>query len=164
MTDFREKANFFNFCFAKQCTPIENDSFIPTETNCLCDATILAVCFDGGGILKIITALDINRVHRHDNIFTCLIKIYDSSIAKPFSMIFRNFLNFGIFPGNWERSNIVPFHKKGSKQLMQYYSLVSLMTIRSKIFERFNWLYNFVEANSLFCSNQYGFRKAADSR
>ena len=40
ITDFRLKANYFNLYFAKQCTPIENDSSIPTETNCLCDATI----------------------------------------------------------------------------------------------------------------------------
>ena len=30
ITDFREKANYFNY-FARQCTPIENDSSIPTE-------------------------------------------------------------------------------------------------------------------------------------
>ena len=28
ITDFREKANFLNLYFAKQCTPIENDSSI----------------------------------------------------------------------------------------------------------------------------------------
>ena len=38
ITDFWEKANFFNLYFAKQCTPNENDSSIPTETNCFRDA------------------------------------------------------------------------------------------------------------------------------
>ena len=46
ITDFREKANYFNLYFAKQCAPIENDSSIPAETNCLCDATISAVDFE----------------------------------------------------------------------------------------------------------------------
>ena len=40
ITNFWEKANFFNLYLAKQCTPIENDSSIPTETKCLCDTTI----------------------------------------------------------------------------------------------------------------------------
>ena len=40
ITDFQEKANYFNLYFARQCTPIENDSSIPTQTNCLCEATI----------------------------------------------------------------------------------------------------------------------------
>ena len=29
--DFREKANYFNLQFARQCTPIENDSSAPAE-------------------------------------------------------------------------------------------------------------------------------------
>ena len=31
ITDFREKANYFNWYFARQCTPIGNNSSIPTE-------------------------------------------------------------------------------------------------------------------------------------
>ena len=38
ITDFWEKANFFNLYFAKQCAPNENDSSVPTETNCFRDA------------------------------------------------------------------------------------------------------------------------------
>ena len=57
ITDFLEKANYFNLYFAKQCTPIEKDSYIPTETNCMCDATISTVDFGNQNILKIIRAL-----------------------------------------------------------------------------------------------------------
>ena len=93
ITDFREKANYFKLYFARQCTPIENDSSIPTETNCLCDATISAVDFEDQDILKIIRALDINKAHGHDNISTRMIKICDSSIVKLLSIILRNSLN-----------------------------------------------------------------------
>ena len=47
-----------------------------------------------------------------------MIKICDSSILKPFSIIFHNSLNSGIFPDNWKRSNIVLVHKNGNKQLI----------------------------------------------
>ena len=70
ITDFQEKANYFNLHFAKQCTPIENDSSIPTETKCLCDATISAVDFEDQDILKTMQALDINDAYGHDNILT----------------------------------------------------------------------------------------------
>ena len=33
ITDFREKASFFNLYFVKHCTPMENDSSRSTETN-----------------------------------------------------------------------------------------------------------------------------------
>ena len=86
--------------FAKQFAPIKNDSSIPTETNCLCDATISAVDFEDQDILKIIRALDINKAHGYDNILTRLIKICDSSIVKPLSTISRNSLNSGVFLDN----------------------------------------------------------------
>ena len=66
ITDFREKTNIFNLYFAKQCTPIENDSSIPTETNCLCNATISAVHFVDQDTLKITWALDISKAYGHD--------------------------------------------------------------------------------------------------
>ena len=86
-------------------------------------------------MLKIIRALDINKARGHDNISTCMIKICDSSIVKTLSIIYRNSLNSGIFPNNWKRSNIVPVHKKGNKQLIQNCGPVSLLPISSKIFE-----------------------------
>ena len=68
--DFQEKADFYNLYFGKKCTPIKNDNSIPTETNYLCNATILAVDFEDQDILKIIWALDINKAHDQDNIST----------------------------------------------------------------------------------------------
>ena len=124
------------------------------------DATISAVDFEGEDILKIIWALDINKAYDHDNTSTPMMKVCDSSIVKPLSIIFRNSLNSEIFPDNWKRSNIVAAHKKGNN-----YRSVLLLPISSKISERliFNSLYKFVEENSLFYSNQSGFRKTDSS-
>ena len=67
--------------------------------------------------LKNHSTLDINKAHDHDNISARLTNICDSSIVKPFSIIFRYSLNSGIFADNWKKSSIVPVHKKGNKQL-----------------------------------------------
>ena len=68
----------------------------------------------------------------------------DSDIVKPLSILFRKYLNSGVFPDNWKKANILPVHKKGNKQLIQNYHPVSLLPISSKIFERliFNLLYS----------------------
>ena len=38
----------------------------------------------------------------------------------------------GTFPNNWEKSNVVPIHKKCDKQLLQNYRPVLLLPICSK--------------------------------
>ena len=112
-------------------------------------------------VSKIIRALDIKKVHCHDNISARMIKICGSSILEPLPIIFRNSLNSGIFPDNRKRSNIVPGHQKGNKQLMQNCHPVSLLSISSKTIERliFNLLYKCFEENSFLRFNQSGFRK-----
>ena len=112
-------------------------------------------------VSKIIRALDIKKVHCHGNISARMIKICGSSILEPLPIIFRNFLNSGIFPDNRKRANIVPGHQKGNKQLMQNCHPVSLLSISSKTIERliFNLLYKCFEENSFLRSSQSGFRK-----
>ena len=62
-----------------------------------------------------------------------LIIVCHSSIVKPLSIIFRNYLISGIFPNNWIRSSLVPVYKKGNKQLLQNYYPVPLLRISGKI-------------------------------
>ena len=126
-------ANFFNLHLAKQSTPIENGRSIRTKTNCLCDATTSAVDFEDLDVLKIIRALDIKKAHGHGNISKRLIIVCHSSIVKPSSIIFRNYLISGIFPDNWIRSSLIPVYKKGNKQLLQNYYPVPLLRISGKI-------------------------------
>ena len=129
----------------------------------MCDVRFLAVDFKDKDILKIIWTLDINRAHRYDNNPTRMINIFDSTILKTLSIIFRNSFYSGIFPDNWKRSNIATSHKKGNKQLIQNYVLCHNChcVISSKIFENliFNSLSKFVRENNLLCSNQSEFRK-----
>ena len=58
-----------------------------------------------------------------------------------------------------EKSNIVPIHKKESKNLIKNYRPISLLPIFSKILERltFNSVFNFFKQNNLFTKFQSGF-------
>ena len=86
----------------------------------------------------------------------------DSSIKKPLSIIFKNCSQTGTFPNNWKNYNVVPVHKNRDKQLLQNYRPVSLLPIRSKIFERivFNPVLEFLEKSSLLCPHQSGFHSS----
>ena len=41
-----------------------------------------------------------------------MIKMCDKAIIKPLSIIYKNCIDTGIFPDLWNKSNIVPVHKK----------------------------------------------------
>ena len=78
---------------------------------------------------------------------------------KPLSLIFKNCIQYGIFPNLRKKSNIVPTHKKGGKQCMGNYHPVLLLPICGKIFERliFNPVFEFLGENKLLSPNQSGF-------
>ena len=60
----------------------------------------------------------------------------------------------------WKRGNIVPIRKKGDKQTLKNYRLVSLLPICGRILERlmFNEMFKFLIENELISSDQYGFK------
>ena len=54
-------------------------------------------------------------------------------LVKPLSTIYKSCVGFSIFPDLCNKSNIVPVHKKGDKQLLQNYRPVSVLPILGKI-------------------------------
>ena len=88
-----------------------------------------------------------------------MIKSCVNSISFPLKHIFKSMINEGVFPEDWKKSNVVPIHKKESKNLIKNYRPVSLLPIFSKVFERlvFNALINFFLQNKLFTPCQSGF-------
>ena len=110
--------------------------------------------------MKIIKSLNVNKAHGHDDVSIGMIKLCGQSIVKPLLIIFKNCIDNGIFPDIWKKSNIIPVHKKGDKQITDNYRPVSLLPIRGKIFEKllFNSIFKFLDDNNLLSSNQSGFR------
>ena len=80
-------------------------------------------------------------------------------ITFPLKLIFKSMINEGVFPDDWKKSNVVPIHKKESKNLIKNYRPVSILPMFSKVFERlvFNTLFNFFLQNKLFTPCQSGF-------
>ena len=92
ISNFKDKANHFNAFFTSQCTPVSNDSALPSTNNSVSNVSLLSIQFKDKDILKVIRSLNYNRAHGYDDISIRLLEICDSSIVKPLSIIFKNCL------------------------------------------------------------------------
>ena len=88
-----------------------------------------------------------------------MLQMGSDSISRPFSIIFWNSLKAGYFPIAWKKANVVPVHKKGSKQILNSYQPVSLLPVYSKRFEKiiFDTIFQHLLVNKLLNPNQSGF-------
>ena len=100
-----------------------------------------------------------NKAHGWDHLSIRMIKACGNSISLPLKLMFKSMINEVVFPKDWKKSNVVPVHKKESKNLIKSYRPINLLTIFSKSFERlgFNALFNFFLQNKLFTPCQSGF-------
>ena len=76
------------------------------------DNGLSSASFSQEDITEIIQNLDPNKDYGHDNISIRILKICVSSIYKPLEMIFKQCTDTGVFPSEWEKCNVLPFHKK----------------------------------------------------
>ena len=160
VTEIETKACIFNNIFAKQCSPLVNDSVLPLNQIFLTPSRLSSLDFNEDEILKIIRALNICKANGYDDISIRMIKICDKSLTKPLIILFKNSTKSSYYPDIWKISNIVPVHKKNDKQLVNNYRPISLLPIFRNIFEKiiFNRIYNFLLEEKLLNHNQSGFR------
>ena len=141
-------------------TSLVDNSKLPGKITYNSAARFTSIKFDNNDILKIIRSLNINKAHGHDDISVRMIKMCDESLVQPLSLILRGCIDTGIYPDTWKKSNIVPVHKKGDKQIENNYRPVSLLPICSKILEKiiFDSIMRFLNKNKLLSDAQSGFR------
>ena len=84
-----------------QCTPSPNKSILPSAISFKNQSRSSSINFEKEDTLKIIRNLNVNKAHGYDNILTQMLKICDSVLAKPLSLIYKNCLKSGVFPDIW---------------------------------------------------------------
>ena len=67
-------------------------------------------------VLNQIKFLDCNKSYGADGISPRFLKMAGASIVEPLTLLFNASLNNGMFPCNWKKANVLPLHKKSSKQ------------------------------------------------
>ena len=76
---------------------------------------LFSVTISQDDIAKIIQKLDSGNAHGHDNFSIRMLKICGSAIYKPLGIIFKQFVNTGVFTSEWKKGNIVFICKKDEK-------------------------------------------------
>ena len=157
---YTKKLPYSTRFFADQCTPINNSSTLPPFEYQI-NSNIENISFSEHEIVSIIRSLNSNKAHGWDGISIRMIKMCDESITPPLKIIFDTALKSGIYPDKWKRANVVPVHKKESKNILKNYRPISLLPICGKIFEKciYNSLYSYLESNNILSKSQSGFRK-----
>ena len=104
----------------EQCSILPTGSTLPTSQP---RPTFFPqdVNIDKEEILKIIRSLDSNKAHSCDKVSIVMIKICDASSFDPLCMIYEKGLEKGVYPSIWKRANIIPVHKKNSRQCKKNY-------------------------------------------
>ena len=153
------KANILNNYFVQQCSEISTGSTLPSfvpRYNQYLSSIAISRC----KVLRLIRDLDPKKAGGSDNISVHMIKICDASVVEPLCLIFEKSLDTGTYPSAWKEANIVPIHKKGSRQNKINYRPISLLPIFGKIFEKvlFDEIYQHLCENGLLVQQQSGFR------
>ena len=159
VTNFQTKADIFNDHFVEQCSIVPNSSLLPpfffrTQAR-LCNFEV-----NQTKILQLIRKLNTNKAHGWDELSIKIIKLCDTALVLPLSLIFEKSISTCVFPDMWKKANVLPIHKKESRQLKKNYRPISLLPICGKIFEKiiFDAIYDHLCKNQLLTPKQSGFR------
>ena len=115
ISSYREKANAFNKFLVKKCQPIGNNSILPTNQIFFTQNRQKGFDIDCGENLKLINGLNPHKANGHEGISIRMVKLCNLTITKPLSVIYKNCLQQRVFLDNWKKGNIIPVHKKSSK-------------------------------------------------
>ena len=98
VTDIKTKADIFNKFFEEQCTPLKNDSKLPSNQIYLTQSRLVWLNFNEDEILKIIRALIPYKAHGYDDIFIRMIKICEKSLLEPLIILFKSSTKSSLCP------------------------------------------------------------------
>ena len=66
------------------------------------------------------------KAHGWDNISNRMIQLCGKAFVEPLRILFLSFLEEGVYPDDWKKSNVVAIHKTESKDLITNYRPISL--------------------------------------
>jgi hypothetical protein len=87
-------------------------------------------------ISNLLALIDPSKAPGPDGIHGKILKNCSNGLALPLSLIFKVSCNSASIPRVWKIANVVPVYKKGSKDYIENYRLISLTSLTMKTFER----------------------------
>ena len=80
------------------------------------------------------TYLSVYRITLHSHLLKS--SLSDDAVIKALSIIHKNCIENVVYLDTWKKSNIVPVHKKGDKQIVNNYRSISLLPVLGKVIEK----------------------------
>ena len=114
-------------------------------------------------VKKVITNLDSSKASGPDCISVVVLKNCEPELSHILAELFNMCLKESCFPDSWKVSSVVSvFTNVGERSTAKNYRLVSLLSVVSKVFEKFvnNRIVDHQEKCGLFSYFQYGFRSS----
>lgn len=153
------KAELFAKQFAENSTlnPPPNMA-LPSINNC--NFIMHDLKFKVKSVRHILCNLDCSKASGLDGIPAIVLKKCAPELAPVLTRLFQISYDSGIFPSCWKTARVQPIPKKGSKTLPNNYRPVSLLSIVSKVMEKYLnvEILKYLELNKLIHDRQYGFR------
>ena len=111
-------------------------------------------------VADLIKNVDPNKAIGSDGISPKLLKEAGTSIVPSLMKLIQLSLQQSKVPNQWKKANVIPVHKKDSKNHLNNYRPISLLPAASKILELiiFKNLYNHLHDSKKFSKHQSGFR------
>ena len=93
---------------------MKNGTVLPTSQHVLTQSRLYSIDVSLEEISKIKRALDVNKVHGHDDISIRMMKICDNSLVRPLSLLFKKSFDNFYFPELWIFDKILSFKTNNS--------------------------------------------------
>ena len=148
-----DKANLFNSYFYDQFSEESNYEISIDWSN---DQSF-DINFCPSLIRNLLSAINSNKACGPDGIHGKILKNCAVGLAQPLSSLFQLSYNSGIIPWDWKFANVVPVHKKGSKENVENYRPISLTSLVMKTFERILKQELLIHTAHLLDGRQHGF-------
>lgn len=162
ITDPLEIAEAFNNFFIDQIKPIREglDGALRQKVDYQSQSIFIRPA-TSESIIKMIGSLKNKNSVGYDGIHTKVLKYVSDIIAKPLSHILNACIEFGKYPDKLKPVIVKPLFKKENKELMKYYRPVALLSVVSKIFEKYLYhtIVSYLERFNILTEEQKGFRK-----
>ena len=115
---------------------------------------------DPNEIGKIIRSFRSKQSTGQDEINMKLLKQLQASCSLPLSILINMSLGQGVVPDTMKLAKVIPIYKAKSKESLNNYRPISLLSNISKILEKVmhKRLCSFMNRHHLLCESQYGFR------
>lgn len=150
-----ESSEIFNEFF--QGVFSNSDCFSTTQTELSADKCPIQVTSDG--VLKLLNTLKRGKAPGPDKFRKEDLCLEPEIISKILASIFQYSLNIGKLPDIWKVANVVPVHKKGSREDPGNFRPISLTCIACKLLEHIVLSNINKDLVNVIYSNQHGFRK-----